>query len=308
MHPDTDRRTVTRPLTRTLRRTALACASATLLFLGLAGSSQAATTVNLGAAGGLKYVRADGTMPQTVGTRTGDYLQAYCGNAWTATGGGVALAGDPRASYVSATDVAKYGVWGGGWHAVQPDRRLSVYGICSKSPAVTTDTRYDDFTAAPSTLAFSPACAAGHVLGAGVEGPYLDSHVTNTTPIDGSDTDHVPDDGWRGSDALIGNVSTPIMLIHYACGTGPQPAYRAAKVSVPAGYQTTLKAKCASGEHVSGGGVSVAGPTDGAHAAVSRPVDSTGDADKVPDDGWLATVSNDGAVSRTAKVTAICVS
>ncbi len=302
------RHTAARLLTGALGRAVLTCGTAAVMFMGFAGSSQAATTVPLGSAGGLKYVRADGTLPQTAGTRTGDYVQAYCGLAWTATGGGVAVAGNPIASFVSGTDVSKYGVWGGGWHALQPQRRLSVYGICSKSSAVTTDTRYANFPAAPSAAAFAPACAAGHVLGAGVEGPYLDSHVTSTTPIDGSDADHVPDDGWRGSDALLASPGTAIMLIHYSCAVGPQPAYRAAKASVLPGEQSTIKAQCPNAQHVAGGGVSLNGSVDGAHIAVSRPVDSAADADKVPDDGWLATVSNDGGTARTARVTAICVS
>jgi hypothetical protein len=49
------------------------------------------------------------------------------------------------------------------------------------------------------------------------------------------------------------------------------------------------------------------GPADESHLAVSRPFDSA-DADQVPDDGWLATVSNDGVDFPTARVSAVCVS
>jgi hypothetical protein len=158
-------------LPRALARAVLACATVGAFALGVAGPSQAATTQTLGTVGGLKYVRADGTLPQTVGTRTGDFVQAYCGSVWTATGAGVAVGGDPSVSFLSATDVGKYGVYGGGWHALQPDQKLSVYGICAKTATVTADTRYANFPTPPSSVGFTTGCAAGHVLGGGVEGP-----------------------------------------------------------------------------------------------------------------------------------------
>ncbi|MFL5893287.1 MAG: hypothetical protein ACJ75I_11165 [Solirubrobacterales bacterium] len=295
-----------RRLPRALTRAVLTCATSAALLLGLVGSSQAATTQNLGTLGGLKYVRADSTLPETVGTRTGDYINAYCGSDWTATGGGAALAGDPSVSFVSGSDVGKYGVYGGGWHALQPDRKLSVYGICSKSPAVSTDKRYADFPFPPSTIGFTTGCAAGHVLGGGVETPYLDAHVGLTVPADGPDADKTPDDGWRGSGALLDVANSPILLIHYACTTGPQPTYRASTTQVPHSDQRTLKVTCQAPQHVSGGGASVSGPADEFHLAASRPFDGV-DADQVPDDGWLATVSNDGTAPQTARVSAVCV-
>jgi hypothetical protein len=42
------------------------------------------------------------------------------------------------------------------------------------------------------------------------------------------------------------------------------------------------------------------------HTSASRPIDGP-DADHIPDDGWLATVSNDSGSAETAKVMAICV-
>jgi len=288
-----------------LLRTAIACASVTAVGLGVVNSSHAATNVPMGTAGGLKYVRADGTAPQTVGTRTGDYMQAYCGNEWVSTGGGVAVNGDPRYSFVSASNVGNDGVFGGGWHALQPDRRVSVYAICSKSPSVSIQKRYANFAPAPSTVGFTTGCPTGHVLGGGVETPYPVAHVTTTMPVDGPDADKTPNDAWRGSGALLDDHTPELLLINIACSTGPQPAYRAAKVQVAAGEQHTLKVRCADRQHVSGGGIAVNGPADESHFAVSRPFDGP-DADKVPDDGWLATVSNDGAAARTARGMAIC--
>jgi len=293
-------------LPRVLARAALACVTVGAFALSLAGSSQAATTQTLGTVGGLKYVRADGTLPQTVGTRTGDYLNAYCGSVWTATGGGVAAGGDPGATFMSALDVGKYGVYGGAWHAVQPDRSMSLYGICAKTGTVTADTRYTNFPAPPSTAGFKVGCAAGHVLGGGVEGPYLDSHVGASVPIDGSDADKVPDDGWRGSSSLL-TGSSKIMLIHYVCATGPTPTYRTTKTQVPAGYDSTLKVGCKNSQHVTGGGTIISGPVSDSHVSVSRPIDGP-DADHIPDDGWLAKVSNDGGgPTYTAKLAAVCV-
>lgn len=304
MHPDQS--PSTRRLPRALLRAALGCVSLGAVLFGLVGPSHAATNQTLGTVAGLKYVRADSTLPQTVGTRTGDYINAYCGSDWTATGGGVALAGDPGVSFVSNTDVDDYGVYGGGWHALQPDRKLSVYGICSKSPAVTTDQRFADFPSPPSAVGFTAGCASGHVLGGGVDTPYLHAHVSVTVPADGPDADKVPDDGWRGAGALIDVPNSPILLINYACTTGPQPAYRSTTTTVPPDSQRTLKIACTSAQHVSGGGASVTGPADQAHLAVSRPFDGV-DADQVPDDGWLATVSNDGTAPQTARVSAVCV-
>jgi hypothetical protein len=292
-------------LPRALARAVLACATVGAFALGVAGPSQAATTQTLGTVGGLKYVRADGTLPQTVGTRTGDFVQAYCGSVWTATGAGVAVGGDPSVSFLSATDVGKYGVYGGGWHALQPDQKLSVYGICAKTATVTADTRYANFPTPPSSVGFTTGCAAGHVLGGGVEGPYLDSHVGASMPVDGPDADKVPGDGWRGSSAALSG-SSPIMLIHYVCGTGPTPKYRSTKTQVLPGEKGTLKVGCRNSQHVTGGGALVSGPVSDGHTSASRPIDGP-DADHIPDDGWLATVSNDSGSAETAKVTAICV-
>lgn len=293
-------------LPRVLARAVLACMTVGAFALSLAGASQAATTQTLGTVGGLKYVRANGTLPQTVATRTGDFVQAYCGSVWTATGGGVAVGGDAPDSFVSALDVGKYGVYGGAWHALQPDRNMSVYGICAKTASVTADTRYTNFPAPPSTAGFQVGCAAGHVLGGGVEGPYLDSHVGASVPVDGSDADKVPDDGWRGSSAVL-TGSSPLMLIHYVCAMGPTPAYRTVKTQVPGGYQRTLKVGCKGSQHVTGGGTIISGPVSDSHVTVSRPIDGP-DADHVPDDGWLASVSHDsGSPIVTAKLAAVCI-
>lgn len=288
-----------------VRRVALVGALAGGLLLALAGSSEAATET-LGKAGGLKYVRAEATVPATVGTRAGGFAVADCGAAWTATGGGAALVGDAGVSFLSEIRLVDHLVEAGAWHAVQPERMLSAYGICSRRAAVANDVHTGNFAPAPSTLGFGFSCAEGHVLGGGVEGsPSLDSHVSSAVPIDGPDPDSVPDDGWRGSGALLEGTNGEL-YVYQACATGPRPAYRSAKAQVAPIDQRTVTVRCKRDEHVSGGGAYVSGPADDTHMAASRPIDG-GDLDQVPDDGWRATVSNDGAVFQTAAVKAICV-
>ncbi len=207
------------------------------------------------------------------------------------------------ASFLSQVGVGGREVDGGAWHALQPERQLSVYGICSKSKAVKSSAHIENFAPAPSTLGAAVSCAAGHVLGGGAFAPISDSYFDTTISTDGPDADSIPDDGWRTLDALL-DGSSALLIVYDVCRTGPAPKYRGETAQVASGDQRTLRARC-NGGHVTGGGVSVTGPADEAHIAVSRPIDG-GDRGRVPDDGWQATVFNDGSVTKTATVRAIC--
>lgn len=292
-------------LTRPAARTGLAWVLTGVLFLALAASSPAAT-VTLGKAGELKYVQAQTSVPATASTRASAHAEARCGAPmWKATGGGAALPGDVAASFLSQVGVGGREVDGGAWHVLQPERQLSVYGICSKSKAVKSSAHIENFLPAPSTLGASVSCAAGHVLGGGAVAPISDSYFDTTISTDGPDADSIPDDGWRTLDTLLDGGGA-LLIVQDVCRTGPAPKYRGETEQVASGDQRTLRARC-NGGHVMGGGVSVTGPADEAHIAVSRPIDG-GDADLVPDDGWQATVFNDGPVTETAAVRAICTS
>jgi hypothetical protein len=287
-----------------LARGAFACALAGALLLALAASSHAATTT-LGQEGGLKYVRAQTTVAATGATRAGAYTEVRCGRRpWKTTGGGAALSGDAGASFLSQIQTGSRATTGAAWHALQPQRKLSVYGICSKSKAVSWAGQLQTFPPAPSTLGASITCAEVHVLGGGVFANHEDSYINTTMPMDAGDPDSSPDDGWRAFDALLAGTSAP-MIVYDICRTGPPPVYRSASRQLDPGEALTLRARCNAG-HVTGGGAYVSGLADDAHMAVSRPIDG-GDRGRVPDDGWEATVSNDSAAPETATVHAICI-
>jgi hypothetical protein len=88
-------------------------------------------------------------------------------------------------------------------------------------------------------------------------------------------------------------------------GTTGEENYRSsAAVLNPAGVLSSKTVLCATARHVTGGGVQTSSSLQDVNE--SRPVDSTADADSIPDDGWIAFVRNEGGSDANFTVYAIC--
>jgi hypothetical protein len=267
-----------------------------------------ATTDVLGKVGGLKYVRTSKPVAAASMSPTAARDRARCGaSPWRTTGGGVALEGTARSSYLSLSEDYTNSWYGIGWHLAQAARKLSVFGVCSKSTAITHDTHVNSFPATPpeSTASGVNLCAQGHVLGGGTLatiGPAK-GFINTTNPYDSaSDADDVPDDGWQAYMAVLNGSGS--ILVYNICRKAA-PAYHSVQGSVTDKHSLTVSAKCTSG-HVAGGGVYETGNAQNGHVVATRPID-TGDADKIPDDGWSAKVYNETGITQTVTVTAICI-
>ncbi len=274
----------------------------------VAASVASATTTTLGKAGGLKYVRATGTVGAAGLAPADATVQARCGaSAWRTTGGGVALAGSAPTAYLSQSSDFLHSWYGTGWHRAEPARRLSVFGICSKNAAFTHKTRLASFPPAPPTsVAYTVnPCAGDHVLGGGTLATTgaSDRFINTTNPYDGPDADKALDDGWQAYQAILNGSGS--ILVYSVCKQGPMPAYRSAQRTVEDHHVVTASARCTSG-HVAGGGVYVTGPATDAHLVASRPIDA-GDSDRIPDDGWSGRAYNRTGGTQTVTVTAICI-
>jgi hypothetical protein len=266
-----------------------------------------ASTTTLGKVGGLKYVRASDTVAAASMSATAKTVRARCGaSPWRTTGGGAALEGTARSSYLSLSEDNINSWYGTGWHVAQAARKLSTYGVCSKSTAITHDTHVESFPPTPPTSVASGVnlCAQGHVLGGGTLatiGPAK-GFINTTNPYDSADADDIPDDGWQAYMAVLDGSGS--ILVYNICRKAA-PAYRSVQGSVDNKHSLTVNAKCTSG-HVAGGGVYETGSAKAGHVLTTRPID-TGDADKIPDDGWSAKVYNETGITQTVTVTAICI-
>ncbi len=274
-----------------------------------AASASAATTT-LGKAGGLKYVRAQGSVAAAGMVPTSAVAQARCGaSEWRTTGGGVALVGSARGSYLSQGSDSTHSWYGTGWHLAQPARTLSTFGVCSKNAAISHHVHIESIPQAPPTSFGSATidCAPGHVLGGGTLATAGDSDrfINTTNPRDsGADANAIPDDGWQTYMTLLNGTGVSL-LVYDICRNGPAPSYPQVKRNVDDKHALSVKARCTSG-HVAGGGVYETGNPLTAHVASTRPID-TGDKDHIPDDGWSGTVFNDTGITQAVTVTAICI-
>jgi hypothetical protein len=83
--------------------------------------------------------------------------------------------------------------------------------------------------------------------------------------------------------------------------------YVSASFNAPTAQVTHVFVLCAATEAVTGGGVFVnSGNDTNLGVNSSYPTDSTGDADTIPDDGWVADVNNTSGITKSLIVYAIC--
>jgi hypothetical protein len=151
----------------------------------------------------------DGTGPGRTGT-------AECPAGWTLIGGGVFIA--TTNSWVNSSYPAKNNAWKvrvndtvGGVGGMQAGAQ------CRRNSDVVKVAKVGNPMTAGNSATVTAVCAPGaHVIGGGgkISGGILEAHLAASFPIDGSDADSIPDDGWR----VIGynNIGVDKLVTSYA--------------------------------------------------------------------------------------------
>jgi hypothetical protein len=270
--------------------------------------------VNLGTAGGLKYVLEDHNVGDG-GTHTPPYdsTQIACGphvdSPWhVVSGGGFVKAPasqtllavlrpmDLDASFESPDNAAPDDWWDTVVKSVV-GHKLTGYAICSKksnhyvmhqTPSSTSSARTDTAT-----------CPAGErVVGGGEFIATTDSFINSGYPIQGGWTTRVHDTvgGAGGMETYAicrPNVDSTLVATEHA--------------NLAPGSAASVSATCSSGRHVIGGGGRLSGPIGQAWLSASRPIDDGSDANSVPDDRWRVTGYNASGTTKSLWAIAICV-
>jgi hypothetical protein len=132
----------------------------------------------------------------TVPARTG---ASDCPAGWTLIGGGGFIA--TTNSWLNSSYPAKNNTWkvrindvGGGAGG------MSAYAQCRRDSDVVTVAKVGSNLVPGNSSTVTALCAPGrHVIGGGgkISGGILEAHLAASLPIDGSDADSIPDDGWR---------------------------------------------------------------------------------------------------------------
>lgn len=193
-----------------------------------------------------------------------------------------------------ALALAALGVGVAGWSgsalggtAPNPNLNDSVLGVAGglrysrEVSALNTTDHY-----AEATAGCGPATR--HVVGGGwlISGPPAnDRHGESQQPVDYTDVDSAPDDGWSsaGFASQAGNLKA-----FGICELSTTPAYQQITLPDSSGASRSATLKCGSGTgHVIGGGLSIA--TVESYDIASRPSDGA-DADHSPDDAWSGRV------------------
>ena len=265
----------------------------------------------LGTVGAVRYARDTGSYDP--GSGFGVTVAGCGGTLWHLIGGGGASGGSATASWLAVLQTIDYvdpdtqrddGMEAAGFG---PDgHAITAYSICIKDgdlaypaksiPNQPTGLRTGSVTCGPPKW---------HVTSGGVFIATVNSWMSASFPVDGSDAGTTPDDGWRGTvyDTVGGAGGFDIYAV---CAAGLKLHYvRGASGSVASGHARTRKAMCASSEHVVGGGARVSGPADRSRLVTSAPVDGS-DADKIPDDGWTTSVYNVSGAAKQVTPFAIC--
>lgn len=231
-------------------------------------------------------------------------------------GGGLAIFGtDPHLDLEihSTYPVRPPGVPGWGVDAnnsSDTDAQMDVYAICAIDGIYKTKTKTVNVPAGRSRSA-KVSCPRGmKVTGGGglLTGGDHSVEIGSTAPADGPDANSKPDDAW----SVSGNNGTgsPIPLTVEAVCTKHTGRYRTVHsqpLAVGNNSSSQGTVECPDTMRVSGGGVRIKGSNTGFEVNSSVPIDTSVDADTVPDNGWAGTAYNDGS-GKTTKMTvfAIC--
>jgi hypothetical protein len=157
-------------------------------------------------------------------------------------------------------------------------------------------------------------CPGGRpVISGGVHitGSSLTIKVASTAPVDGSDNDNLPDDGWRAT-AINNSGETESMTVRAQCAgeaARKHLRYVSRTGTVQSQSADDRPAYCADDSyHVIAGGVSISGTSTDVHILHNEPLDDANHSDGVPNDLWYGLIANWSDDEVTMKVTAICLS
>jgi hypothetical protein len=293
----------------------LSCVAGVLAFFSLAATAiggdgpnpNAGDTV-LGTAGGFRYAKdRDPGDAENGSTLT---VLAGCGSGKLAvTGGGMitepAAVGEPSATVDAPADSSDRGsAPDDGWAATGTDAAgLTAFSICADAPAVT----YRSEPVPPGDSVIRTAklhCGGGlQVVGGGARIDAPIGWISRTLPLDGPDPDSKPDDGWRVG--LDGEGPSNQVSMTAACWDG-RVRYVEEEVPSPAFGEAVVTATCPKGTHVAGGGATSTGNIYRDAIRSSYPEDGA-DGDKIPDDGWTASVHNATPRAHKVRAYATCV-
>ena len=290
-----------------MRRTTYVAAALTATTTLL--SVQPAAAEGLGGSGGVRYTRSTATIPASTGEPSKVRAVATCPEGWKSVGGGHTIRGGEGRGIAAGLKLDNRRWHAEAWQVDSAASSLTTYAVCLRTDRISEEDQTEsELPAGPLTVNQSGSCPGGRVVSGGASyfGADAEDFTLNSSyPVDdASDSDTVPDDGWRGRVHYTGDGgdSASVFLV---CLSGVRPAYRRASVTVPAGESATTRALCPIGRPVLGGGVRVSGPGRASHVVNSRPVD-TRDAGTVPEDGWRGTVTNTSEQDLTLTVHAVC--
>jgi hypothetical protein len=270
---------------------------AALLVPAVATAGMAGPTVSLGRAGGLEYLKAT---YENVVSQAG--APAVCDPGDFATGGGGAINGDPASaelSVIAPTDTPDDGWIAKGAGSGTP-RKATTYAICGRD-ITDTNTSTSSFPAG-SEFSSGEECDPGDVsLSGGVSANNGDTTIATIRP----DFQGVFD--WNNRFAVEADDT---VARHVVCSSEYARTVRRETESVRKDAAPKVVRRCGRGDAVLGGGFEVDNdellfPFE-VHAIASRPWDDPRDANKVPEDGWLAKVFNDTGARLTVKAFAVC--
>jgi hypothetical protein len=129
-------------------------------------------------------------------------------------------------------------------------------------------------------------------------------HLGTSRPVDGSDPDSTPDDGWTATGINDSSRSGAEMTVTAICSTDDTFTYlHSNSKTVRSRSEGSDQVSCPAHTHVVGGGVDLKG--DRPELADSFPFDG-GDSGSSPDNGWRGSAFNDNFARQSMKVFAVC--
>jgi hypothetical protein len=265
-----------------------------------AGAGTPGASVSLGTTKGLEYMK--GKYAGVV-TQTGQPVS--CDEGGEATGGGGSITGPPdrvflNESFPTLPGPSGWTVEGTSTGAAQD---MTGYAICAGID--TSVGTADEDVAAGSSATQNAFCPSSEelVTGGGIEASSGGIRIETTYPPE------LITDRWFG---LARNTDGGTISVNYhaVCTDANVVKYRNSDlINVKPGKDAKASASCKPKEAVLGGGFagfSEGLPATGGWTSSSRPRDSKQDANKVPDDGWLAKYHNDAVVTHRLLVVAAC--
>jgi hypothetical protein len=191
--------------------------------------------------------------------------------------------------------------------------------ICRKG-TVRYVTKTGTLPASPGALTLTARCPSNmHVTGGGAVasdgGAALGAYVSSSYPIDGSDGDSRPDDGWRAT--FYGSTQPGTKVIAICASTSPTYIARSTQhpdqdQKIPAGdVGSGYWATCPPTKHVLGIGAYIAGPPRYVRVHAMYPGDafdgdSNADSDSIPDDDASMSFANRSSTAQKTEGWAIC--